>query len=341
VRPLLILQLLAALLQVSLPAGTGVWVEREAYLMGTSLQVGAEAPSRAAGIQAIEQAFQAVREADSLLSTWREDSELARVNHAGTGVAVTLSAELSAALLEAARWCRATGGAFDPGVGALVDVWELRGAGRVPTPAALARARDATGIHHFVFSHAGRRITRTHSSAWIDSGGFGKGVALRNALAALRRAGVARARLNFGGQVLVLGPDSDGNDWVIPVAHPVHRSLPVSWIRLQDASISTSSQSERFVTAAGRRVGHVIDPRSGQPVSPWGSVSVIAKDPAVADALSTALLVMGPNEGLEWARRHDDIGVLFLVEHNGRLQRRWNEGLMKFLVPESTHQRRT
>jgi thiamine biosynthesis lipoprotein len=166
-------------------------------------------------------------------------------------------------------------------------------------------------------------------------------VALRHAGNALRRAGIARARLNFGGQVLVFGPDSQGNAWDIPVAHPRYRNQPVRWLRLQDASISTSSQSERFVTAAGRRIGHVLDPRTGQPVRAWGSVSVIARDPAIADMVSTALLVLGPDEGLRWAEQRREFGVLFLVEHNGRLEQRWNSGLETFLVPNSTHQRRT
>jgi thiamine biosynthesis lipoprotein len=309
--------------------------------MGTTLQIGAQAPSRRDAIQAIEKAFQAVRDADSLLSTWRGDSEMARVNRASPGTTVTLSADLSNALLEAVRWCRATGGAFDPAVGALVDAWELRGSGRVPTPAALVRARAATGINRFVFSNSGRSVTRTHASAWIDTGAFGKGVALRNAEKALRRASVARARLNFGGQVLVLGPDSNNKEWLIPVADPTQRDRPVSWLRLQDASISTSSQSQRFVTVGGRRFGHILDPRTGQPVPAWGSVSVIAKDPVVADVVSTALLVLGPDQGLQWAQRHQEIGVLFLVEHNGRLEQRWNDALKKFLIPDSPHQRRT
>jgi thiamine biosynthesis lipoprotein len=309
--------------------------------MGTTLQIGVEAPSRQAAIQAIESAFQTVRDADSLLSTWREDSEIARVNHAAPGSAVSLSPELSATLLQAAHWCRATGGAFDPAVGALVDAWALRESGRVPSPAALARARGAAGISRFVFSNNGRSVSRTRASAWIDTGGFGKGVALRNAGRALRRAGIAKARLNFGGQVLVVGPDSQGTAWDIPVAHPRYRNQPVRWLRLHDASISTSSQSERFVTAGGRRIGHILDPRTGQPVRAWGSVSVIARDPAIADMVSTALLVLGPDEGLRWAEQRRELGVLFLVEHNGRLEQRWNSGLATFLVPNSTHQRRT
>jgi thiamine biosynthesis lipoprotein len=141
--------------------------------------------------------------------------------------------------------------------------------------------------------------------------------------------------------VVVIGPGRYARDWLIPIAHPTQRARPAAWLRLRKGSVSTSSQSERFVRAGGRRIGHVLDPRTGQPVPAWGSVSVVADDPTVADVASTALLVLGPDSGLQWARIRNDVGVLFLIEHEGRLEQRWNEALEKFRVTDSTTQRRT
>ncbi|HEU5304781.1 MAG TPA: FAD:protein FMN transferase [Gemmatimonadales bacterium] len=300
--------------------------------MGTTLHVAVAAPSRADGIQAIEDAFAAVRGVDSLLSTWRDDSEIARLNHAAPQTPVRLSHDLYAWLQEAARWTRLTAGAFDPSIGSLVDAWDLRGRGRVPSRAELAHARAGSGLDRFVFSARGRTVSRSDSAAWIDTGGFGKGIALREARRALTRRGVSSGLLNFGGQVLTIGEDRSGRDWIVPVAHPSRRTEPVAWLRCRDRSASTSSQSERFVTVGGRRLGHVLDPRTGRPVSPWGSVTVVAEDPAVADVVSTALLVLGPEAGLRWAQGRQDVGVLFLIERAGGLQRRWNDALKQFLV---------
>lgn len=213
-----------------------------------------------------------------------------------------------------------------------MDAWDIRGTGRVPPSRTLSLARTATGMRQFRFSDEGRSVARTHKAAWIDSGGFGKGMALRDARNALQHAGITTAVLNFGGQVLALGVDPRGSDWVIPVAHPSQRTQPVVWLRLTGRSIATSSQSERFVSAGGRRIGHVLDPRSGQPVPPWGSASVVAEDPAVADMVSTALLVLGPEKGLQWARNRKDLGVLFLIEHQNRVEKRWNPAFEKLLV---------
>jgi thiamine biosynthesis lipoprotein len=194
-------------------------------------------------------------------------------------------------------------------------------------------------MRRFELREPGDIAVRRDSLAWLDTGGFGKGVALRAAEEALRAAGISSAFLNFGGQVLALGT-VDGEDRIVTVAHPSLRDEEVLRLKLRDRSASTSSQSERWVEVAGRRLGHVLDPRTGEPVAAWGSVTVVAEDPAVADMVSTALLVLGPEAGARWAEDRRDLGVLFLIERDGTLIRRWNRALEPFLVTESTTARR-
>jgi FAD:protein FMN transferase len=312
------------------------WVEREVILMGTTLRIGVHAPSRASGIAAIEAALGAVRATDSLLSTWRDDSELARLNHSTPGQPVPVSAPLGRMLAEVERWSRATGEAFDPAIGALVDAWDLRGRGRVPSPDELVRARERSGRRAFRLSPDGRTVCRLASGAWLDSGGFGKGAALAAARDSLARHGITSALLDFGGQVLALGADEGERAWAVPVAHPSRRLEPVARLALRGRSASTSAQSERFVEVGGRRYGQILDPRTGRPVPAWGSVTVVAADPLVADILSTALLVLGPEAALVWARGRPDVGVLVLEERQGRVLQRGSPGLDPFLVQDST-----
>src|SRR5918996_6546284 len=140
--------------------------------MGTTLRIEVCAATRRAGIGAIEDAFTAVRRTDSLLSTWREDSEMARVNAAPIGRPHRLSQQLWSLLKEANHWSQETGGAFDPAIGSLVVVWDLRGAGRLPSADALARARSASGWGRVSLSRSTPAITRNHQASWIDTGGF-------------------------------------------------------------------------------------------------------------------------------------------------------------------------
>ena len=303
--------------------------------MGTTLRIGVYAPSRPAGIAAIEAALEAVQVTDGLLSTWRDDSELARLNRTPPGLTAAVAPELAAVLAEVVRWSRATGQAFDPAIGAMVDAWDTRGQGRVPTSDQLARARERSGPRAIELSADGRAWRRTVDGAWLDSGGFGKGAALAAARDSLTAHGVGSALLDFGGQILALGADTAGA-WSVPVAHPAHRLEPVARLALRDRSASTSSQSERFVEVGGRRYGHIFDPRTGRPVPAWGSVTVVARDPLLADILSTALLVLGPEAALAWARERPQIGVLVLEDRGGRVRPRWSPGLEAFLVQDST-----
>ena len=270
--------------------GTAV-VEREALVMGTRLYGRVEAGTRAEASAALEAALSAARGVESWLSTWRPDTELSRVNGAPVGEAVELSTELYEALVEASRWVTETGGAFDPAVGALVDAWGVRGDPAEPSAESLAAAVRSTGWDRVTLDRDARTLTREAEGVWLDAGGFGKGLALRAAERELRSRG-AWGVLNFGGQVLVVESPA-GVSSKVDVAGAADRSAGVASLRLEGGSVATTSSSERG--------GHVLDPRTGRPVRPWGSVTVVASDPFTADVLSTALFVMGPDAALEWS----------------------------------------
>jgi thiamine biosynthesis lipoprotein len=97
-------------------------------------------------------------------------------------------------------------------------------------------------------------------------------------------------------------------------------------------SAATSAASERFVEIEGVRYGHILDPRTGRPVDAWGSVTVVMEDPLAADAVATALFVMGPEAGLAWAREREDVGALFLMEGPDGIEVAWNDAMEPWLV---------
>ncbi|HUF51487.1 MAG TPA: FAD:protein FMN transferase [Longimicrobiales bacterium] len=312
-------------------AGSEV-VERTTYQMGTLLRVRVEAADRACGLAAIDMVLVEVTRLERVLSSWTTASEIGAVNAASPGATVMVTRELAGLLAEAGVWVEGTGGAFDPAVGALVDVWALRGAGRLPTATELAAARAATGWRHLRLDRAGRTVTRGPAGWWLDTGAFGKGVALRAAASVLRSHGVRRAVVDFGGQLLVLGEAE------VSVSHPAQRDVVVARVSAREASVATSSASERFVEAAGRRMGHVVDPRTGEPVAAWGSVTVLSGDALEADALATALFVMGRAAALAWAAARE-VGVLVLWQDGGRVHAEWNEAMNVFVLEAPTRER--
>lgn len=289
------------------PAGDRV--ERRLSLMGTSLDIAVEAANRETALLASERAVSALEAAEARLSTWRDDSELARLNQAPAGAPVVLSEELAADLAAAHRCWEQTEGTFDPAVGPLVRAWGLREGGRLPGKDELRAALTATGLDGLRLD--GRTAIREEAGLVLEEGGFGKGAGLAEALTALAKVpGVQRAALDLGGQVALLS--YGGSTWSVPVADPRRRDREVIALTVDRGSVSTSGNSERGIVVEGRRLGHLLDPRTGRPVPDFGSLTVWTADPLAADCLSTGLYVMGPEAALAWAAEHPGVEVLAL-----------------------------
>lgn len=326
VSPQLVLGLVAGACNAAGPAATrvpaaDVVVERRLEAMGTWLELRVAAADRATALAASEAAVRAVAAVEARLSTWRDDTELARLNRAPVGERVALSAELARDLEGARELWRASGGAFDPGVGALVAAWGLRSGGRRPTDAEVETALAAGGLAGFELE--GRSAVRTHPAASLEEGGFGKGVGLDAAGAALAGAGATWGALDLGGQVALVGATPEQ---VFALADPRDRQRPVLELTVEGGSFATSGSSERGIVVDGVRRAHVLDPRSGRPADDFGSVTVWAADATTADALSTALFVMGPERGLAWAAAHAGVEALAIVVREDGLEARATEG---------------
>ena len=308
-------------------------VVRHIAVMGTALALMVSAPTRGRALDASEAAARAVEAADRLLSTWRADTPLARLNAAAAGEPTFVTPELFALLKRVFEWDEKTGGAFDPTVAPLVRAWGLRTEGRIPGLAELLAARRVTGPSLFTFEESPLRISRLDALAGIDEGAWGKGWALDRAAEAARAAGATAVVLDLGGQIL-----SSGEETTVAIAHPRDRARTVATIHLKDASASTSGNSERGVMVNGRRVGHILDPRTGEPAPDFGSVTVVAPDGLTADVLSTAFFVLGPEEGLAMSERLRTSGTpneaLFLFEGEAGLALRvsMSPGMKRLVV---------
>ena len=293
-------------------------VIRHLAVMGTAFALTVSAPTRDLAVDASEAAVRAVEAADRLLSTWRSDTPLARLNASAPGLPTSVTPELFTLLKRVFEWEKTTGGAFNPAVGPLVTAWGLRVGGRIPDAAELASARRASDASLFTFEESSPlRLTRLDARAGIDEGAWGKGWALDRAAEAARAAGASSVILDLGGQVLASGVETR-----VAVAHPRDRAHVAATLRLTDSSVSTSGNSERGLVVNGRRVGHLLDPRTGEPAPDFGSVIVVAPDGLTADVLSTAFFVLGPEEGMALSRRLRANGVaheaLFFFEGEER-----------------------
>ena len=292
-----------------------VRVVRHIGLMGTTLTVSVEAVDRPTALAAGEKAVRALEAAEARLSTWREDTELARLNRATVGETVALSQKLAEELAAVRHWWKETNGAFDPGIGVLVDIWGLRQGGRRPTSSMLAQAKACPGLA--ALSLNGRTAVRQHPDLKIEEGGFGKGAGLDAAIRILGASNILSATIDLGGQVAVIG---NMRPFSLAIADPANRHQSVLRVSIDQGAIATSGNSERGLVIEGTSYSHILDPRSGQPVPDFGTLTVWAPDALTADCLSTGLYVLGPDQALDWAAQHPGIEVLVLETTSSSLQ---------------------
>ena len=287
-----------------------VRVERTVFLMGTFATFVTETVDRETGLAKLERMVHVIEETEGELSTWREDSVLSAVNRQPVGAPFPVPAATCGLLSRVAQWHAETNGAFDPAVGGLIAVWGLRRGGRRPGDDELQAALAAAGFELFSLDPEACIVTR-RTAATLDAGGFGKGEALDRVRDA-ERGRPGAWFIDFGGQMAVSGEASDGA-WTVGVAHPARRDMSVLELSLTAGSLASSGGSERdLVLDDGSRIGHILDPRSGRPVSRAASVTVWHESAFVADLLSTALYVMGPDDGLAWASAHG-VAACFIV----------------------------
>jgi len=244
-------------------------------------------------------ALDLVEEIEGRLSVYRDTSELTRLNATAATGWQPVSADTVALLERARELHELTAGAFDVASGALVRAWGfLDRAGRVPDPEALAAARACSGMHLVELDPAGRRVRFVRPGVEINPGAIGKGWAVDRALDRLADSGVASA-LVHGGQSSVRargthGPDLPGRrGWRVGLRDPLRPGRRLATITLVDRALGTSGSGTQFFVDRGRRLGHILDPRTGVPAEGVVAATVLAPTAADADALATALYALG------------------------------------------------
>ena len=287
--------------------------------MGTTVEIFLWAPSLQHASGLFEVAFAEIDYVDRTLSNYRQDSEVSRINATAAREAITVDPEVFRLLQLALDYSRRTGGAFDITVGPLVKAWGFfGGTGRMPSRRSIERARARTGWALVALDSARRTVRFRRTGVQLDLGAIGKGWALDRAAAALRRNGVTAALLGVGeSSYYAIGAPPGRVGWPVNVTDPADTTRVLARVVLRDGSLATSGATQQFFAASGRRYGHIIDPRSGEPVEGMRQVTVTAKTATTSDALSTSLFVLGPDGALPLLDAEPQCGVLFVLDGDG------------------------
>ncbi|MYM25631.1 FAD:protein FMN transferase [Duganella sp. FT135W] len=261
-------------------------------------------------------AIDEVRRIENKYSRYRSDSVVSRINAAAGRHAVECDRETIALLAYADTLHKASEGRFDITSGVLRKAWNFRD-GVLPAPETLAALLPLVG-----WGTVARKQTSVflpQPGMELDFGGFGKEYAVDRAAEALAETGITHAYVNLGGDMRFLGPRPDGSAWDIGIQDPRALETTVASIPVRRGALATSGDYERFIEVGGKRYCHVLDPRSGMPVSYWRSVSVLAPLAITAGSCTTTAMLL-EEEGLDFLERS---GMSYLaVDHQGQIFRR-------------------
>lgn len=272
------------------------------------------------GLDAALEALDLVEALEEQMSVFRPTSEVNRLNRTAAEGPIAVASGLFGVLELADRIHAQTGGAFDITAGPLWDAWGFsRRQGCVPSDAELAAARDRVGWGSVRLDPVAKTVQFLKAGMGLNLGSIGKGHAVDRCGEALQAAGIDDFLIH-GGQSSVLargqrmaGSDSEGPGWTVGIRHPLKPDRRLGEVRLCDRALATSGSGVQFFRHKGRRLGHIIDPRTGRPAEGVLSVTVMAPTAAEADALATGLYVLGVERGLEFCRERPDLAALYVL----------------------------
>ena len=242
---------------------------------------------------------------DALVSEWRPDTVVSRINREAGGAPVAVPEELFDLLQRARGLAELTEGAFDPTFATLAHLWRLQPAAdfRPPAAAAVTALLPAVGYAHLELDAKAHTARLSDARTRIGLGAIAKGYAVERAVALLRAAGVTDFCLRIGGELYCAGRKAPGAPWTVGVRDPRAAEALVATLPIADAAFTTSGDYERFADFEGVRYHHILDLRTGFPARGVRSVTILARNPTEADALSTGVFVLGVEKGLALVER--------------------------------------
>jgi len=298
--------------------------------MGVEFEVVLYAPDAAKADEALTKAMARIAALDKALSDYDLDSELSKLSE--TSVisgpapaefpAVKLSDDLWAVLKESQRISRASDGAFDVTIGPLTKLWRrARRWKELPESETLATAKAAVGYQNLQLDETTHTARLLKPNMRLDLGGIAKGYAAEEAVKTVEGCGISRVLVRASGDIAAADAPPGERGWRIGIAPLNPDETPTRFVSLARGGISTSGDARQHLIVNGRRYSHIIDPRTGEPVSGRTSVTVIAPRGMLADGLATAASVIGPDGAQRLIEKFEGVELLMVYEDEAEKQR--------------------
>lgn len=289
-------------------------------VMGTFSRAVVIADSERAARRCVEAAFEVQDRINKLMSYQRDDSELSKVNREAAGKPVRVDPLTFEVLQKSVQFSKLSDGAFDVTVGPLMDLWKAAGeANEPPTEETLAGARAKVGYEKLILDEKNMTVRFAVEGMKVDLGGIGKGYAVDKSVEAMKKRGAIGGMVDLGGNIRCFGRPPRGQEhWRVGLQDPniapdeMDQSKILLVLALTEQSVATSGDYRRFVEIRGAKQSHIIDTGTGKGANKLVSDTIIAPDATTADALSTAVNVLGPEKGLALIERLPNVEAILI-----------------------------
>ncbi len=274
-------------------------------LLDTFVTITVTADSQDTADIAIENSFDVIERFGNLVNFFSDESELSAINRNAGIRAVRVSPETLDVMEKALFVSEKSGGAFDPTIGPEIKLWDFLNKTK-PSDAEIKKNLPLVNYKNIIIDRGKSTVFLKKKNMLLDLGGIAKGYAADLAVQALKQKGISAGLVAVAGDIKAFGLKPDKKPWVVGIKNPRQKSNDdelIARIQLSGKAISTSGDYERYFIMDGRRFHHLLTPQTGYPASACRSVSVISDEGAIADGFSTALFILGPEKGLELAKK--------------------------------------
>ncbi len=286
--------------------------------MGTLVTITVVSSDSSIGNAAMQAGFDEIKRLEQLLSTWRSDSELSRVNAEAGRFPVKVSQETLDLVVRSLEMAKLTHGGFNIALGPAIEAWSITDQQNIPNDKELQRLRSLVNWTNVRIDKAAGTIFLPLEGMRLDVGGIGKGYAADRAVEEMKRAGATGGVVALSGDIKTFGVLPDRKGFPVGIRHPRQEGSLLTVVELKDEAISTAGDYERFFERNGVRYHHILDSQTLQPARMCQSVTIVAKEGTVADGLDTGVFVLGPEEGMALVERLPDVEAI-IVDDNGKM----------------------
>lgn len=289
--------------------------QRTTTLMGSKFDITLVAQDSLTAEHYIDTVIAEITRIENLISEWKPESEISKVNKNAGIHPITVSREVFELTERAIHYSQITDGAFDISFAAMYNIWKFDGSmEEIPSPEMVKKSVEKVGYQNILLDSLESTVFLKQEGMKIGFGSIGKGYAADRGKVIMLERGVQAGIVNASGDMCVWGEQPDGKDWVIGITNPFKPSKIIKKIPLKDGAITTSGSYEHYIELNGKKYSHIINPVTGYPARGLCSVTVFGPNAEMANALSTSLMVLGTEAGLELIKKYTAYRCILITD---------------------------